>query len=37
MGLKIGSRVKIPEKGEFLVKEILPLPEEMRKQLACED
>ena len=33
---KIGSEVQIPEAGTYVVKEVLPLPEELRKELAGE-
>ncbi len=33
---KIGSEVQIPEGGIYILKEVLPLPEDLRKELADE-
>ena len=37
MDKKVGDKVDIPEAGAFTIKEILPLPEDLRKELAGED
>jgi len=37
MDKKIGDKVEIPEAGSYTIKEILPLPEELRKELAGEE
>ena len=37
MDKKIGDKVEIPEAGSYTIKEILPLPEERRKELAGEE
>ena len=37
MDKKVGDKVDIPEAGTFTIKEILPLPEDLRKELAGED
>ena len=37
MDKKVGDKVEIPEAGTFSIKEILPLPEALRKELAGED
>ncbi len=34
---KIGAAVTLPEGGSFTIKEVLPLPEDLRKELASED
>ena len=33
---KVGTEVQIPEDGTYIVKEVLPLPEALRKELADE-
>ena len=37
MDKKVGDKVDIPEAGAFTIKEILPLPEDIRKELAGEE
>lgn len=37
MDKKVGDKVDIPEAGAFTIKEILPLPENLRKELAGEE